>query len=101
VKLLITGLTLTWLALLAGFAWWLFGLGMEGWSDQHSNSGVHRPGYQRDVALAGGGFLSILPGGPVVIAMVAYVKGRRGIGTFFLTLAGVAAVTALTVYRLN
>ena len=73
---------------------------MEGWSDQHSNNGGHRPGYQRDIALAGGGFLSILPGGPVVIATVAYVKGRPGIGTFFLTLTGVAAVAALTLYRL-
>ncbi|MEU8664041.1 hypothetical protein [Actinoplanes philippinensis] len=100
-KRLIAGLTLAWLAVLAGLAWWIFGLGMEGWSDHHSNNDVHRPDFERDVALAGGGFLVALPSGPLVIAILAYATGRRVAGTIYLVLFTAAMIVAQFLYRQN
>lgn len=73
------GVTLVWLALLAVLAWWIFGLAVEGWADQHTSGDVHRPDFTNDVALSTFGFLIALLAGPIAItvAVCATRPSRR------------------------
>jgi hypothetical protein len=88
-------LTLAWVLAVLGLLWWSFSIGMQGWADQHSNSGAR----EEELGRRGGVVLLVLAavavGGAVLIAVVAFTGRLRWTGVVYLGLALALGALAL------
>jgi hypothetical protein len=89
-------LILGWVLALPLVVVWLFGIGMQGWADQHS--GTDRSAeLARSTATALVTLAALLSAGPAVIAMVAFAGRMRRTGVVFAVLAAAGSVLAIVV----
>ncbi|MDG4834670.1 DUF6234 family protein [Solwaraspora sp. WMMD1047] len=88
-------LTLAWLAATLALLWAAFAIGMEAWSDQHSNNGDRAEELGRRGSWAGLRLIAVALGGPLLIAAVAFAGRlvKTGVAYLFLAIL-VGALTA-------
>lgn len=87
-------LTVGWLLAVVVLTWMWFGLGMEGWAYQHSNSGQLSAELAARIARVSLWLAGIGAGGPALIAVVAYFGGMVRTSVVYLMLAMVLVVPA-------
>jgi hypothetical protein len=89
-------LVVAWVLAFPAVVVWLFGIGMQGWADQHS--GTDRSAeLQRSAAHALFTLAALISGGPALIAVVAFAGRLRRTGIVFTVLAVAGAVLAVPV----
>jgi hypothetical protein len=85
-------LTLGWLAATLALLWVVFAVGMDAWSDQHSNQGDRAEELGRRGSRAGLNLFLVALGGPLLIAAVAFAGRLVKTTAAYLFLAVVVGV---------
>jgi K+-transporting ATPase c subunit len=90
-------LTIMWVLVVLALTWRLFGIGLEQWSDQQSSEGSHADELDRKAYAALLLLIGAAVGGPVLIAIVAFIGRMAVTGAVYVALAVILGAFALPV----